>query len=85
MLINTIPLFIPNFKTKGIIIDIDNIADVILVGNNNFNEISFNEVIFTDAKYTMHNSIVDNNILTTPNKYLDRTYSFFFTGRYAIK
>ena len=32
--INTLPLFIPNFKTKGIITDIASIADVIPVGNN---------------------------------------------------
>jgi len=35
----------PNFKTKGIITDIDSIAEVILVGSNKFNEISCDEVI----------------------------------------
>ena len=73
MLINTLPLFIPNFKTKGIITDIDSIADVILVGSNKFNEISCDEVIFIDIKYTIHKSIEDNNMLTIPNKYLDKT------------
>ena len=48
IVINNLPLFIPNFKTKGIITDIDSIAEVILVGNNKFNEISCDEVIFID-------------------------------------
>ena len=85
MLINTLPLFIPNFKTKGIINDIDSIAEVILVGSNKFNDISCDEVIFIDIKYTIHNSIEANSILTIPNKYLDSTYSFLLTGRYDIK
>ena len=85
IVINILPLFMPNFKTKGITIDIDNSADVILVGINISSCIIFDEFILVDIKYTIHISIVDNNILTTPNKYLDKTYSFLFTGRYAIK
>ena len=85
ILINTLPLFIANFKTKGIITDIDSIADIILIGNNKFNEIPCNSFTFIDTKYTIHKSIDDKNIFITPNKYLDSTYSFLLTGRYDIK
>ena len=58
---------------------------IILVGNNISNDITCDGFIFVDTKYTIHNSIEANNILTIPNKYLDSTYSFLLTGRYDIK
>ena len=60
-------------------------ADVILVGSNNWIGVCCDGLICADIKYMIHMTSVDNERLPIPSKYLEITYSFFLTGRYAIK